>query len=143
MRISDWSSDGRSSDLIVSDYRAAYGKRWLATANRLIPPNVFPFAHEGLAAKYAVLSEADFARLNTQAADNVSVWARFAQPARLVWAASDAARMTAVGAVAQAAPTLLSLAAPAAQKVEGQEDGLHLWRAGFGLTYNEIGRAHV
>src|SRR3546814_3025032 len=31
--------------LIVSDYRAAYGKRWLATANRLIPPNVFPFAH--------------------------------------------------------------------------------------------------
>src|SRR3546814_16448372 len=80
--------------LIVSDYRAAYGKRWLATANRLIPPNVFPFAHEGLAAKYAVLSEADFARLNTQAADNVSVWARFAQPARLVWAARDAARMT-------------------------------------------------
>ena len=28
--------------LIVSDYRAAYGKRWLAAANRLIPPNVFP-----------------------------------------------------------------------------------------------------
>ena len=24
--------------LIVSDYRSAYGKRWLATANRLIPP---------------------------------------------------------------------------------------------------------
>src|SRR3546814_14368683 len=49
--------------------------------------------------------------------------------------------MTAVGAVAQAAPTLLSLAAPAAQKVEGQEDGLHLWRAGFGLTYNAELRA--
>ena len=28
--------------LIVSDYRAAYAKRWMATANRLIPPNVFP-----------------------------------------------------------------------------------------------------
>ena len=27
--------------LIVSDYRTAYGKSWLATANRLIPPNVF------------------------------------------------------------------------------------------------------
>ena len=47
--------------LIVSDYRAAYAKRWMATANRLIPPNVFPFTHDGLAAKYAVLSEADFA----------------------------------------------------------------------------------
>ena len=48
--------------LIVSDYRAAYDKRWLAAANRLIPPNVFHFEHDGLTAKYAVLSEADFAR---------------------------------------------------------------------------------
>src|SRR6476646_242493 len=50
--------------LIVSDYRAAYPKRWLAVANRLIPPNVFPAEHDGLMAKYAVLSEADFERLN-------------------------------------------------------------------------------
>ena len=78
--------------LIVSDYRAAYGKRWLATANRLIPPNVFYFEHDGLAAKYAVLSEADFHRLNGPETRNVSVWARFAQPSRLVWAADDAAR---------------------------------------------------
>jgi hypothetical protein len=27
--------------LIVSDYRLAYPKRWLATANRLIPPKGF------------------------------------------------------------------------------------------------------
>src|SRR3954447_756418 len=47
--------------LIVSDYRAAYGKSWLTLANRLIPPNVFYFEKDGLAAKYAVLSEADFA----------------------------------------------------------------------------------
>src|SRR5437763_15977031 len=47
--------------LIVSDYRAAYEKRWLALANQLVPPNVFYFDHDGLAAKYAVLSEADFA----------------------------------------------------------------------------------
>ena len=36
--------------LIVSDYRAAYDKPWLARANALIPPNVFPFHHDGLAA---------------------------------------------------------------------------------------------
>ena len=47
--------------LIVSSYREAYGRGWYAVANKLIPPNVFPFEHEGLAAKYAVLSEADFA----------------------------------------------------------------------------------
>ena len=50
--------------LIVSDYGDAYPKRWMAVANRLIPPNVFPFQHDGLIAKYAVLSEADFLRLN-------------------------------------------------------------------------------
>src|SRR5678816_4327786 len=50
--------------LIVSDYRAAYDKRWLAVANRLIPPNVFYFEHDGLVAKYAVLSERDFHRFN-------------------------------------------------------------------------------
>src|SRR6476661_305247 len=77
--------------LIVSDYRAAYEKRWLALANRLIPPNVFYFEHDGLVAKYAVLSEADFHRLCGSETSNVSVWARFAQPSRLVWAADAGA----------------------------------------------------
>src|SRR5687767_7083714 len=72
--------------LIVGDYRVAYPKRWLAIVNRLIPPNVFPFVHNGLSSKYAVLSEADFARACSPLAGSVSVFARFAQPARLVWA---------------------------------------------------------
>lgn len=123
--------------LIVSDYRAAYGKSWLARANALIPPNVFPFEHNGLIAKYAVLSEPDFARLCSPAADNVSVWARFAQPSRLLWAVDEDARARAIAAVAQAAPTLLSLALPMA---EGQ-DALSLWKAGFTLTYQAELRA--
>ena len=82
--------------LIVSDYGAAFDKGWLAKANKLIPPNVFPFHHDGLAAKYAVLSEADFHRLNGPETRNVSVWARFAQPARLVWAYDSAARDKAI-----------------------------------------------
>jgi len=117
--------------LIVSDYRAAYGRGWFAFANRMVPPNVFPFEHDGLAAKYAVLSEADFERLNGPEAKDVSVWARFAQPARLVWAADAGARETAVAAVARAAPTLLSHALPMARG----EDPLDVWRTGFALTY--------
>lgn len=124
--------------LIVSDYTAAYGKSWLAGANRLIPPNVFPFEHLGLIAKYAVLSESDFARLCGFEADNVSVWARFAQPSRLLWVADDAARRRAISAVAMAAPTLLALARPMAAK---DADSLSLWRCGFGLTYNAELRA--
>lgn len=118
--------------LIVSDYDAAYPKRWLAAANRLIPPNVFPFAHDGLAAKYAVLSEADFAALNRPEASTVSVWARFSQPTRLVWAADETARAAALAAVAEAAPTLLSLARP----LTDSGDPLDGWRTGYTRTYD-------
>ena len=122
--------------LIVSDYRAAYDKPWMAHANALIPPNVFPFQHDGLAAKYAVLSEADFYRLNGPETRNVSVWARFAQPSRLVWAADGAARDSAIAAVARAAPTLLG----AAGRVAG-EAPLDWWRRAFVLTYSAELRA--
>jgi hypothetical protein len=118
--------------LIVSDYRAAYSRRWLALANRLLPPNVFPFEHQGLAAKYAVLSEADFRRLNGPETLGVSVWARFAQPSRLVWTVGEAARDNAIEAVARAAPTLLAAARPALP--EGLAP-LDLWRCAFALTY--------
>ena len=117
--------------LIVSDYGDAYPKRWMAAANRLIPPNVFPFQHDGLIAKYAVLSEGDFARLNGPGTRNVSVWARFAQPSRLVWAVDGTAADRAVAAVSRAAPTLLA----AAGRVDG-EAPLDWWRRAFSLTYS-------
>ena len=126
--------------LIVSSYREAYGRGWYAVANRLIPPNVFPFEHEGLAAKYAVLSEADFARENGPEAGTVSVWARFAQPSRLVWAKDDAARETAVAAVSRAAPTLFGFALPMVTEDE-RGDPLAVWRRGFALTYESELRA--
>ena len=130
--------EGRMLDfyLIVSDYREAYAKRWLAVANRLIPPNVFYFEHGRLVAKYAVLSEADFERLAGPDTNSVSVWARFAQPSRLVWVADADARERAVEAVSQAAPTLLAAA--------GARDGeppLDWWRRAFALTYSAELRA--
>ena len=130
--------EGRMLDfyLIVSDYRVAYGRSWLATANRLIPPNVFYFEKDGLAAKYAVLSEADFHRLNGPETRSVSVWARFAQPSRLAWAADDGARGRSIDAVSRAAPTLLAAAGP-----EPGEAPPNLWRRAFALTYSAELRA--
>ena len=124
--------------LIVSNYRDAYGRGWLAAANHLVPPNVFPFQHGKLAAKYAVLSEADFHRLTGPSTRNVSVWARFAQPSRLVWAADDKARDAAIDAVTQAVPTLLGAALPTAPTTA---DPLDLWRHAFALTYSAELRA--
>ncbi|QTH24202.1 hypothetical protein HRJ34_12225 [Rhizorhabdus wittichii] len=124
--------------LIVSDYADAFGKGWFAFANRLLPPNVFPFEHDGLVAKYAVLSEADFARLASSATRNVSVWARFAQPSRLVWTADAAAREAGIAAVSLAAPALLAAARPMiADRIAIDR----LWGEAFALTYGAELRA--
>jgi hypothetical protein len=125
--------------LIVSDYRDAYQSSWLTFANRALPPNVFPFAYEGLIAKYAVLSEADFARECGIEAGSVSVWARFAQPSRLVWAKDETAREGVTASVAECAPTLFALTRPTMG--EGRDDPLAVFRAGFALTYGAELRA--
>lgn len=122
--------------LIVSDYRSAYEKAWLAIANRLIPPNVFYFEHGGLVAKYAVLSEEDFVRLNGPETASVSVWARFAQPSRLVWSASQAPRERVIDAITRSAPTLLA----AAGRKAGEQP-LDWWKRAFALTYSAELRA--
>ncbi|MGZ2412772.1 hypothetical protein ACUXST_002201 [Sphingomonas sp. F9_3S_D5_B_2] len=123
--------------LIVSDYRAAYTKRWLATANRLIPPNVFYFEHSGLVAKYAVLNERDFAHECGPEAWTVSTAARFAQPSRLVWSADQEASCTVVDAINAAAPSLLGWTLP----IAGTASPQLLWSKAFQLTFNAELRA--
>lgn len=124
--------------LIVSDYRAAYRKRWLAVANRLIPPNVFYVEHGGLVAKYAVLSEADFAHECSPDAWTVSTAARFAQPSRLVWNASRDAAERVVDAVSGAAPALLGWTLSVAPPEVGSLD---LWKRAFAQTFGAELRA--
>lgn len=129
--------------VIVSDYaqayRAANKAGWMARANALIPPNVFPAAHDDLAAKYAVLSEADLARACSMQAGDVSVWARFAQPVRIVWSADARAEAVALEALCAAPVTLLRHAAPVADSASS--DPLHIWRTGFTRTYGAELRA--
>ncbi|WP_076070401.1 hypothetical protein [Sphingomonas montana] len=134
--------DGQMLDfyLIVSDYAAAYPARWMRVANRLLPPNVFPFAYNGLASKYAVLSEADLHDLCGPDARSVSVWARFAQPSRLVWASDGKAASRTVASVARAGPTALTLAMPLCPPAT-HGDPLALWRIAFAQTYRAELRA--
>ena len=126
--------------LIVSDYRAAYDRRWLAVANRLIPPNVFHFEKDGLTAKYAVPSEADFRREIGPAARSTSVWARFAQPSRLVWATDEDAAERVRDAIAQASPTLFQYTVPMLEPDRDHRIG-DIWKLGFELTYRAELRA--
>jgi hypothetical protein len=126
--------------LIVSDYRAAYGKSWLAAANRLIPPNVFYFEHDGLVAKYAVLSEADLAGYCSAQAPDLSVIARFSQPSRLAWVSDHGARLRVEGAIASAPAVLAAITRPVIGEEE-TSDPLNLWRRAFELTYGTELRA--
>jgi hypothetical protein len=124
--------------LIVSGYGQAYHKRWLALANRLVPPNVFYFEKDGLAAKYAVLSQADFERECGPEARSTSIVARFAQPARLVWSANARAQAKAVDSVSRCAPTLIAWTAPLEPK---GTPVLDLWKRAFQLTFGAELRA--
>ena len=118
--------------VVVSGYDAAYGKGWPALLNRLLPPNVYPFATDGVAAKYAVLDRVDFTRLCSAATRNPAVWARFAQPSRLVWARDDACRSAVVAAVVGAAPALLGSAVP---MLAGPVTPSELWQTALALTF--------
>jgi hypothetical protein len=128
--------------LIVSDYDAAFARPWMAKWNRRLPPNVFPVTHADLMGKVAVLDEADFYRLNRADANAVSVWARFSQPARLVWTKDVQAEAMAVDAVCGAAPTLLNFAlAQLGRPSNAPTDIVALWEAGYALTYSAELRA--
>ena len=126
--------------LIVSSYEEAYGKSWLVRANKLLPPNVFPAEHDDLVAKVAVLSIDDFKKLNRRDASSVSVWARFAQPSRLVWQSDDSAGATITDAIAQAPVTLFDMTFPI-MEIDKEHSMLDLWKKGFELTYGAELRA--
>jgi hypothetical protein len=124
--------------LLVTDYRDAYDRKWLAAANRLIPPNVFYFERDGLVAKYAVMTEEDFDRECGPQARSTSVVARFAQPSRLVWSAGKRARERVIDSISKCAPTLLAWARPLARK---SADATDLWKRAFQLTFGAELRA--
>lgn len=123
--------------VIVDDYYTAYSSRWLAHANRILPPNAFYLEKDiggnRMRAKYAVLSVDDFARRCRTETLNVSVWARFSQPAILVWAYDDAARQRMVGAVSDAVRTMIALVLPLLPYGATVAD---IWTRAFGLTYS-------
>ena len=105
-------------------------------ANRLLPPNVgyLEFPHQGqtLRAKYALMSTAQFARRLTANSLDTTIWARFCQPALLVWSRSAADRDAAVDLVSRAVDCAAGWAArlgPATGQAE------EFWRALFARTY--------
>jgi len=134
--------------VLVDSYRAAYGGAgWYATANALLPPNVFYLeaeaelepgsAKSAVRCKYAVVSSRDFERLVGPECLHPYIWARFAQPALTVWARDSAARETVERCSARAICTLverLSPFLPARGRVQ-RFSLTALWQEAFRRTY--------
>lgn len=127
---------------LVDDYRSAYPRRLVAWANRLLPPNVF-YIEESidgrrLRAKYAVISLRQFARGVSQRSVQVALWARFAQPSRLVCVRDAEARHATGRALATAAATLVARVLPLMPSRFAPAD---LWTRAFRETYRAELRA--
>jgi hypothetical protein len=127
--------------VLVDDYARAYDSRLMAWANALLPPNVFyvemPYEGGWIRAKYAVMSLDQFVAGCGRGARNVSIWARFCQPARLPWARDAATRRRLGAALADACRTMLWHAWPAVPNTHApvEMDALSVWERGFRETY--------
>ncbi len=127
--------------VLVRSYRSFYSQRLLRWLNALLPPNVFYIeVRQGprtLRAKYAVISTADFEAATTPAIVPAIIWARFCQPARLVFARSEAVQNRVIHAATQATLTFLSRAMPfcARNDLSRSFPLADLWQKGFRATY--------
>ena len=78
---------------LVSSYSAAHGKSVSALFNQQLPPNVYYLEAEStsggrIRCKFIVISQAQFGRRCRGGLDGY-FWARFTQPCRLAWSASE------------------------------------------------------
>jgi hypothetical protein len=121
---------------IVDDYSNAYQEHYLRYFNIWLPPNVFyleiPKHEKIFRAKYAVISIADFEKGN-QYWFHSYLWARFAQPIRLLYVKDNIVRERINHSLAHAVVSFLSpsILALGSCKVTAKE----IWIKGLTLTY--------
>jgi len=127
--------------VLVDRYRSVHRSAALAALNRLLPPSVFYLEHpargELLRVKYAVISTRDFLRAAGPRPLDGRIWARFCQPARLVYARDLETRRAALEAVARATRTAVDRMRgwlPGGDSVQRFRPA-DLWRNGFRETY--------
>lgn len=122
--------------LICDDYSAAYGKGFMATANWLLPPNVFYAEASGegrtLRSKVTMISMRDFQRGCSKAWFQSYIWGRFSQPTHLLYCRDQQAGRDVKAALMSAAKTFLQNATPSVPET-GTVNAL--WKEALELSY--------
>jgi len=122
--------------VVVDDYSNAYQEHYLCYFNEWLPPNVFYLevsAQERvLRSKYAVISMTEFEKGN-QYWFHSYLWARFAQPVRLLYARDEILRQRIYNSLAHAVVAFLTPAIKALGScvVTAEE----IWVKGLMFTY--------
>lgn len=134
--------DGLATDavadlyLLTDGYKSTGQAPLARAANQVLAPNVFYMEAETplgqIAAKAAIVSLDDFVRLTGPKTFHSYFWARFTQPAAVVWANGQDTRQALARAFAAAARTFAAETAegPLAPGASDQ-----FWPAGFQKTY--------
>lgn len=121
--------------VLVDSTRAALGVL-SGTFARLLPPNVYyiemPFEDRVVRAKVAVMALDQFLAAVGPETFTSAVWARFAQPALVVCARSDAIRTSLEKGLARAVATMIESAQPLMSE---SYDARGLWVRAFTATY--------
>lgn len=130
--------DGMMLDfyVLVSDYKTAHRHFFSSFGNSLVPPNVYyreiSFNERTIRAKVAVLSLEDFEKRVTPDGLNVSLWARFTQPSRLVFTRDEKTKKIVITSVAKAALTMAREVFPL---LAGSREPKSIWVEGLRRTY--------
>jgi hypothetical protein len=121
---------------IVDSYREAYDSRLLALANAVLPPSTYyvelPFDGGTLRMKYNVVTQADFSAACRPESLHSIIWARFCQPAAVLWARDEQGRQVLAGDAAEAAVTMVSRMMALFPDAPTTDV---LWQSGFATTY--------
>ncbi len=128
--------------VVVDSYNSAYSKHYLAWLNALLPPNVLyreiPTAGAPVRLKLAMISSADFRRGICDGFHSY-LWGRFAQPARILYARTEAVRNEFEALMAHAVLTLLRTTLPVLQgNIVTAET---IWTNALSLSYSTEFRA--
>ncbi len=120
--------------VIVDDYKAAFSSRFLRTISAWLPPTVFYVEDKvsGLRAKYAVISNEDFSR-GIRHWFHPYLWARFAQPTRILYARNKQCEQKLHTLLADAVLIFLKNTLPALGNATVTAEGV--WVNAFTLSY--------
>jgi hypothetical protein len=125
-------------DLYVlhNGHRAFHGRRIAALLNRLLPPNVVllapPPGLQGFRAKVAIMSERQFAARVRRTSWDTTIWARFSQPASLLYARNQQTRSRIESILSQAVWTAAFWASKLSRASDTPAD---VWQGLFAQTY--------